>query len=77
MAMTERSGAPQCPTAGLTEEPEEKANLAAEHDILGSPSLREVSDGDGLGSHAPRAELCFFSQSSLLPKYRNIRRLCP
>lgn len=31
--------------------------------ILGRPSFREVSDGDGLGPHSPQVELCSFSQS--------------
>lgn len=77
MPMTKGSWTLQCPRAGLTEKPEEKANLAAGLDILGGPSFREVSDGDGLGPHTPSAELCSFSQSWPLPKHRNSRGCCP
>lgn len=47
MPVTERSWPLSCPRAGLIEKPEEKANLAAGLDILGSRSFREGSDGDG------------------------------
>lgn len=58
------------PRVGQTKKPEEKANLAAGLDTLGSPSFTEMSGEDGLEPQATSAELCSFSQSSPLPKQK-------